>query len=914
MKRKRLVILLFLGAVVAGGAFVWTTRTTNDERAAAPPPPTARASEPQRSLNRRPSNTTQPPQTTQVAVDADPVGTLRVEGQVLDEQDTPVAGATVYLNSRPPKTATSADDGSFSFDKVVARRYVLSARKDELVGGPVVHELTAHSDPAIVRVSRGGLIEVTVVTQDDLPIAGANIGMQGMSDITVTTDDKGAATLRGAPPGWLMLVTRASGFGTARTPLRVPSSPTIPLTARVVLAPGSKLSGWVVNPKGKPIGNARVIARGSNAPFATIDVLADGIRTDDKGAFTVPGLAYGTYQLMAFHDEYAPGTSDHVAVSARAHAAVTIRLRNGGSVSGQVVDSSGFAASWAEVTLTTDPGTRGQWGGGSQRQVVADQDGLFHMSGLARGKVQLHAATSEASSEVAEADLATTQVIKDVVLTLTVAGKIAGTVVDEAGEPVPEAQVMAHIDFWAGRNTKVPQVRGPSFATTDGGGAFELRGLAPGDYLVRASRGLVTDQRWLAEPVRARPGAVDIRLVLPQDGSVRGKIQLVSGAAPPLAIVSVGPTVGVPVQSGALEIDRVPPGTYDITILGSSFPRKIVRGVEVKPGDVTNIGVITLEAGRNVSGRVIDANKRVVAGATVVLANQLVGDGANLVTSLDEQSELAMGLRRSTTADDGTFAFGGVVGEELAVAAEHTNHGRSLPVEVAKSNSDAQVTLVIQPLGALRGKVRINGQPAPDVSVLLASPHTSKYVRATRSGLDGGYFVERIAVGTYKVTALLGGAVGAAQMVGEEITIESDKTAQLDLEILQGTVELSVSVRGKDGAKVDAAQVFLFGNSTAAAKTGGELNKLFLAASQTGDARMAFSNGGTPAVFSGAKPGDKSLCVIPITGDMNDPQFAQRVQQNAMTLAVYCYPHTVVTSPTSQERTIEVPAMKPLPQ
>ena len=52
-----------------------------------------------------------------VVIDDDPKGTLRLEGQVVDEHDKPVAGATVVLSSNPPRTATSEDDGRRESDR-----------------------------------------------------------------------------------------------------------------------------------------------------------------------------------------------------------------------------------------------------------------------------------------------------------------------------------------------------------------------------------------------------------------------------------------------------------------------------------------------------------------------------------------------------------------------------------------------------------------------------------------------------------------------------------------------------------------------------------------------------------------------------------------------------------------------------
>ena len=63
-----------------------------------------------------------------VLSDDDPKGALRLEGQVVDQDDKPVAGATVTLSSNPPRTAKSEEDGGFAFDALVARPYTLTAR------------------------------------------------------------------------------------------------------------------------------------------------------------------------------------------------------------------------------------------------------------------------------------------------------------------------------------------------------------------------------------------------------------------------------------------------------------------------------------------------------------------------------------------------------------------------------------------------------------------------------------------------------------------------------------------------------------------------------------------------------------------------------------------------------------------
>lgn len=58
---------------------------------------------------------------------ADPVGSLRLEGQVIDASDQPVAGARVTINALPARTLTTEADGSFVFEELLSRRYQVTA-------------------------------------------------------------------------------------------------------------------------------------------------------------------------------------------------------------------------------------------------------------------------------------------------------------------------------------------------------------------------------------------------------------------------------------------------------------------------------------------------------------------------------------------------------------------------------------------------------------------------------------------------------------------------------------------------------------------------------------------------------------------------------------------------------------------
>jgi hypothetical protein len=121
--------------------------------------------------------------------DAPPVaviGTATVSGVVVsaDAQPRPLRRARVTLNGQAlPRTAITADDGSFFFDRVPAGRVTLSAVKDGYV--PMSYGATRTGRPGsgvqvaegqVVRVSlslpRGAVITGTLVDVDGLPAQG----------------------------------------------------------------------------------------------------------------------------------------------------------------------------------------------------------------------------------------------------------------------------------------------------------------------------------------------------------------------------------------------------------------------------------------------------------------------------------------------------------------------------------------------------------------------------------------------------------------------------------------------------------------------------------------------------------------------------------------------------------------------
>ena len=98
------------------------------------------------------------------------------------------------------------------------------------------------------------------------------------------------------------------------------------------------------------------------------------------------------------------------------------------------------------------------------------------------------------------------QRVGDVVIPLWRVGSIAGTVVDEAGEPAIGVSLRAYVRRFLGGRRRLAQA---ATATTDDRGAYRFGGLVPGDYVVAFVAREVSVPSAVAEALRTPPAPND---------------------------------------------------------------------------------------------------------------------------------------------------------------------------------------------------------------------------------------------------------------------------------------------------------------------------------------------------------------------------------------------------------------------
>jgi protocatechuate 3,4-dioxygenase beta subunit len=386
--------------------------------------------------------------------------------------------------------------------------------------------------------------------------------------------------------------------------------------------------------------------------------------SDASGVFVLPGLASRPYRVRAWHNRYVPWEGRH----APGDPELVVQLDPGARLTGEVVSSRGGPVADAEVTICTLGD--GPWPR-ALHQVRSDSEGRFEAGGLApddRGVLLVQG--DDHAVHVEQPVVITAEGPNHVRVLLDPARALAGIVVDEAGQPLPDQLVHIEGDrllpMPAGMTvnplpTWEGQFHGLNVTRTDAQGAFRLGSLYDGTFEI-----MVDDPngQGVAARVEARSGSEDLRIVVGRSSGVTLVGTVRDGAT------------GVPVEVFEI-VAMIPSGAGGMT--GDNYPFEDPTGAfritGLRPGPIepwlraegySDVHVplrdyaegehrldLTMSADRTLHLRVLDEDREAVEGATVAFRDEAgeslwIKSGPNSGTTSLETDELgeviAMGL------------------------------------------------------------------------------------------------------------------------------------------------------------------------------------------------------------------------------------------------------------------------------
>lgn len=611
--------------------------------------------------------------------------------------------AVTGLGKGPFVVAASVDDPDDPSVTWFARRTGVSPAQDLEVDF-VLEPMPVVSGVAIDSAGRPVGSFSIQARRDDI---GFWMGIEAVNE--EFEDEEGRWVMNGLYEGAWQIQATAEGYGDSEwVPLTTPRVDSSPI--EVVLPAAATVRGIVSAPDGNPIPGAKV------TPELDMQetIAAAGGRlqvaeafSDDAGHFELRGLTPGSIALVASHPDWTPSSPVGVdLVEGDLTEGVELRLRIGGTLTGEVYDNEGEPAGGVMVFLQNQANFMPEW-------TETEPDGTFRRENMTPGTWNVTAMMGDGGgfddliSQEGEPDLSdflsnmkfdVAEVEDDrethVVLgaqpedPVVLRGKVTHT-----GEPVPDALVFVFPEGAEGFGAM-------KFLDTDESGAYETVLDHPGNYMVQVqSVGLAGTQQNSVEYPITVPDAEEHRfdIELPE-GRITGRVRGPDGDPLPDARVTLGTDGGIAYGTfmggqyvetttgadGSYEILYVRPGSYSIsaggTLLGGAFGgssengRMVKSGVRVAEGQWVQGVDFRLQRAGEISGQVLDITGTPVSEAAIFLR--------------DEDGNLLERFSMITSDSQGRFRCTGIAPGNYLVSAR-TKEMASLEGTVIEVREDA---------------------------------------------------------------------------------------------------------------------------------------------------------------------------------------------------------------------------------
>ncbi len=505
------------------------------------------------------------------------------------------------------------------------------------------------------------------------------------------------------------------------------------VTRDLELSPGVRVTGLVVDGKGAPVAGAEVRARsmglgqigwqwGVQADMSPPLLATSG----PDGRFEIPGLPpRKDWLLFAKKAPLLGENSPPTAVSAEAPPKdLVLKLVSGCVVAGRVIDGSGAPVAGATLWIYSQtPDMQGE-----STQARCKDDGTFRVEGLPWGQVGISASSQGQGNTHHQIDALTAGEVREGIEIKLAGGAatITGVLVDEKGSPVAYKSLLA-MNQSAGSNSQTQ---------SDAEGVFRFEGIGAGTTQISGG-----DWNNRTELLTVTAPVQDIRVTWkePPSAMLEGLVVDPQGNPVPICQVSVkGAGGGQNMmywggQQGELAVNgwfrRQAQGAAPYTVVVSrpqdgegralNLKGKTVPVPDLKACPLT----ITLEAGAEIAGRVLDGSGRGVAGINV---------GVGTVNTL--------------TDAEGGFALGGLGEGPVSVqASPQAPYVRPAPVSTTTGSRDVVIRLTSGL--AIAGEVRgADGRPRGNgwVQASWKAPGGGDGNQNSSVGMDGRFRIEGV--------------------------------------------------------------------------------------------------------------------------------------------------------------------------
>ncbi len=547
----------------------------------------------------------------------------------------------------------------------------------------------------------------------------------------------------------------------------LPGDPRLGEEVTLLLYPAGKVEGSIRTASGSPARNARVARFDPGSGMRNLSDQADG-----QGRLAIGGLGAGRNSFVAIGEGGGPLARLDVKVRAGETTRVDFDLPPESWISGRVVDRSGRGVPGAAVesrgSAEVVPGfpasSFNSLRYGRRRTGV---DGRFRLGSLLPGRQYLSvAAEGFLPGFGAPVEVPASGGTEGIEFVLDLGHRVAGRVVDLAGDPVEGLSVMVVPDREAVKRRRLEDANLRWFrqkTRTAADGSFSVSGLDPVPVIVSVLKGAER----LAERREVDPDPQGLELVVGGPTGIAGVV-LDGGGNPvrsfrivPLQVTFAyfggqmrgrqgdeRPGREFTSQTGSFEWTGVEPGNFDFRAEARGLVAGTLADIQVVPGEIRRGLEFRLESGATIRGRVIErGNGAAIAGARV----EIVPRGRPSVAPSQVRRPEA------TSAKDGAFEVTGLSpgATRLAVAHREFVEATTEEIEGRAGETVEGILVELSRGGAVEG-LAIGGDGIPfsgGSAVAIPSQRSARPLQTPTIGEDGRFRIGGLAPGRYRVEA-----------------------------------------------------------------------------------------------------------------------------------------------------------------
>lgn len=541
----------------------------------------------------------------------------------------------------------------------------------------------------------------------------------------------------------------------------VDQEPGLPVAS--VENPGS-IVGRVVDPEGKPVESAQLeLMRGP-----TLGIQIPGLRettgavllSDASGQFRFEAVPPGDdYLVLATHPEFGDREAGPIIVRENEEVPLgEIRMHTGTIVKG-LVAASGRPVEGAVMMLQDN--MAGVLLNGSQKReepvqmlTTTGTDGTYQFDSvpIKNFEVKVEAEGYGTMTKTSQTFFGGAAKEHEINFDLTVAASIAGSVVDENGRPVKDAEVKALITNSSFRCEEETR--------TSVDGRFQLDRLAEGNYFVQAT----AEGYSQGTQQRVPGGTLDVSIKLLPQGRVAGTVidevsgdpvtsfeltvmRYVSGRSPNRTKTSQT----FRTTAGEFEVGGLDPNQYVLEGQAKGYAPSQSEPFQIKRGELVGGIIVAMNKGGSVQGVILDTNKQPVAGAIVALNdNNFKWNPVHEL--LQRMADVGGTKKQRQTDENGAFIMALVIPGTYQISVRHPDFA---PLEkndvVIEKNQQTELGRLSLSAGAvIEGKAYDEkGAPLAGATIQASSPE-GDIIQARCDG-QGHFRMAGVRPGSYNV-------------------------------------------------------------------------------------------------------------------------------------------------------------------